>query len=142
MHKSAQSFPANLEMLASIRSFVEDASRALGVDPAVIPNVIQAVDESATNIVMHGYRGQPGSIDVDVWREENVLAIQLRDHAPLFDPTTVPPPDLNLPLELRPIGGLGIYLVRKCMDEVAYRVTPEGYNELTLLKKNVSFNHR
>jgi serine/threonine-protein kinase RsbW len=106
-----------------------------------VPTLVQAVDESATNIVVHGYRGRPGTIDVEVKGANDTLAVRLRDSAPLFDPTGVPPPDLSLPLDQRPIGGLGVHLTRKCVDEMIYRVTSEGHNELTLLKRNVTFNH-
>lgn len=138
---AARHFPAELQSLAAIRHFVEDAATELGADPEILPTLVQAVDESATNIVVHGYRGRPGTIDVAVTREGSTLGVRLRDQAPLFDPTSVPPPDLDLPLEARPIGGLGVHLARRCVDEMIYRVTPAGHNELTLLKRNVSFNH-
>jgi anti-sigma regulatory factor (Ser/Thr protein kinase) len=55
--------------------------------------------------------------------------------APPFDPTRVPDPDLTLPLEERPLGGLGIYLIRQSVDKMVYRAVPEGGNELTLVKR-------
>lgn len=60
-----------------------------------------------------------------------------RDQAPLFDPTNAPEPDMSLPLDLRPLGGLGVFLIRQYMDEMSYRVTPQGGNELTLVKREV-----
>jgi serine/threonine-protein kinase RsbW len=126
---------AELRNLATIRRFVSEAATSLGAGRAAIEDVIQAVDESATNVIVHGYEGQLGIIEIEVTREGDDLAVRIRDCAPPFDPTTHPSPDLDLPLERRRFGGLGIHLSRECTDAVIYRVTPDGANELTLLKK-------
>jgi serine/threonine-protein kinase RsbW len=110
---------------------------ALGVDAATIPDVVLAVDEAATNIILHGYQGQEGIIEIEVEQEGDALVVRLRDEAVPFDPTSVPLPDLTVPLEQRAPGGLGIYLIRQVMDEVAYRITSQGGNELTLVKRGV-----
>jgi serine/threonine-protein kinase RsbW len=128
---------AELNSLAEIRRFVQETATALGVDPAVIPNLILAVDEAASNIITHGYQGQGGIIEVEVSREEDALVIRLRDEATPFDPTSVPPPDLILPLQQRPVGGLGIHLIRQAMDEMTHRIMPQGGNELTLVKRGI-----
>jgi serine/threonine-protein kinase RsbW len=70
-----------------------------------------------------------------VGRQGEALLVRLRDGAPLFDPTLLPMPDVTLPLEVRPLGGLGIFLMRQSVDDMTYRVTPEGGNELTLIKR-------
>lgn len=128
---------AELKNLVEIRRTVQETATALGVDSAMIPDVLLAVDEAASNIIIHGYQGQGGAIEIEMEREGDALVIRLRDEAPPFDPAAVPPPDLTLPLEQRPIGGLGIYLMRQVMDEVTHRITPQGGNELTLLKRCV-----
>jgi len=126
---------AELPNLAVIRRFVEETATALKADRDAIDDMIQAVDESATNIIVHGYRDQPGHIEIEVIQEGNVLVVRLRDQAPLFDPTRAPPSDVTLPLERRPFGELGIHLTRRFTDSVTYRITSEGGNELTLRKK-------
>lgn len=128
---------AELKNLVEIRRIVQETATALGVDSATIPDVLLAVDEAASNIIIHGYQGQGGAIEIEMEREGDALVIRLRDEAPPFDPAAIPPPDLTLPLEQRPIGGLGIYLMRQVMDEVTHRITPQGGNELTLLKRCV-----
>jgi serine/threonine-protein kinase RsbW len=128
---------AELKNLAAIRRFIEKTARALGVDPAIVPDLLLAVDEAATNIIVHGYQGQEGPIEVEVEREGDALVIRLRDEAAPFDPTAIPPPDLSLPLEQRSPGGVGIYLMRQCVEQVTHRCTPQGGNELTLVKKGV-----
>jgi serine/threonine-protein kinase RsbW len=137
MMKLSRHFTAELKNLAAIRQFVEEQAEAFETNPDAIPDIIQAVDESTTNIVLHGYRGGPGSISVEVELAGDDLVVRLRDRAPTFDPTQVPPPDLTLPLETRPIGGLGVYLTRQMMDGVSHRALPQGGNELTLVKKAV-----
>jgi serine/threonine-protein kinase RsbW len=127
---------AELGNLSQLRDFVEMAATALGIEPDLVFNIQLAVDEVATNIMLHGYRGQGGSLELELERVGTDLVVRLRDEAPPFDPTTVPPPDLTLPLVKRPIGGLGIHLVRRAMDEVIHRVRPAGGNELTLVKHN------
>ncbi len=95
-----------------------------------------AVDEAATNIVMHGYKGHgdPASavVEVEVVYRAPVLSVFLRDQAQPFDPTATPVVDELPPLTERGPGGLGIFLIRKTMDEFRYRRTPDGWNELEL----------
>src|SRR5215218_5028507 len=57
---------ADVAQLATIRAFVEQHSRALGIDAYGIYDLILAVNEAATNIVAHGYRGQPGTIEIEL----------------------------------------------------------------------------
>ena len=126
---------AEFQHLAAVRRFVLEEAERLGAGRAAISDMIQAVDESVTNVMKHGYEGQPGTIEIEVGREGDDLMVRVRDYAPPFDPTTYPSPDLTLPLERRPFGGLGIHLSRECTDAVVYRLAPDGANELTLLKK-------
>ena len=126
---------ANLENLAAIRGFVEERARALGVAPATVTEVVLAVDEAATNTVVHGYRSESGIIEIEMNREGDTLLICVRDEASPFDPTTVSTPDITVPLEQRVAGGLGIHLIRQIMDEVTHRITSQGGNELGLVKR-------
>jgi serine/threonine-protein kinase RsbW len=135
MSEAVLRVPAELENLSRIRRFVEEAAMARDAGPATVRHVLLAVDEASTNIIVHGYRGRSGMIEVEVACEGERLIIRLRDSAEPFDPTVAPPPDLSLPLEKRPIGGLGVQMIRQLMDEVSHRVTPQGGNELTLVRR-------
>ncbi len=126
---------AELKNLSTIRTFVEEEASALGADPKAVADMLLAVDEAATNIIVHGYQGRPGEIEIDVSRRGRNLVVRLRDQAEPFDPNQVPAPDLTLPLEKRPIGGLGVYLITRLVDEMQHRIRPEGGNELILVKK-------
>ena len=128
---------AELKNLSEIRRFVQETASSLGVDPAMVHNAPLAVDEAVTNVIVHGYQGQGGAIEIEMSREGDALVIRIRDEAAPFDPTIVPPPDLTLPLAQRIPGGLGIHLIRQIMDEMTHRITPQGGNELTLVKRGI-----
>ena len=99
--------------------------------------MLLAVDEAVTNTVVHGYKGREGSVEIEVGREGHALVIRLRDEAPPFDPTSVPSPDLTLPLEERALDGMGVYLIRQATDEMRHRTTLQQGNELTLVKRRI-----
>lgn len=128
---------ADVHDLDDIRGFLENAVMRLCGDEEIAGDLVLAVNEAVTNVMLHGYLGEPGEVSVAVEADENDLLVRLTDNAPLFDPTTVPPPDITLPLEERPLGGLGVHMMRQLADELLYRVTPEGCNELIFLKRGV-----
>jgi len=121
--------------LARIRRFVEHEAIELGAGQDAAADVVQAVDESVTNIIVHGYRGAHGVVEVEIRAVDGALVVHLRDHAPTFDPTRVPRPDLSRPLERRPLGGMGVHLARELTDEVIHRIPPGWGNELTIIKR-------
>lgn len=127
--------PADLNQLVHVRELVAAAAAALGAEAAAAEDVVLAVDESVTNIIEHGYHGAAGQVTITLRRAPAGLEIVLRDTAPAFDPTALPDPDVSRPLAERPVGGLGVYLVRRLMDAVTYRRVDQGGNELTLFKK-------
>ena len=135
--ETSRSFPAELKQMAVLRHWVEATAAGWQADPDELADVILAVDELATNSTQHGYQGRTGTIDVIVRRAGSDLVVVLRDRAPIFDPTTFPPPDLSLTLEERPIGGVGLHLVRNMVDDLRHRARPQGGNEITLVKRAV-----
>lgn len=127
--------PAELNQLAGIRRFVQETAVALGASTTAAEELVLAVDESITNIVEHGYQDQPGEIEIEIGREDEAVVVHLRDQAPPFDPTRLPTPDVTQPFSKRQVGGMGIFLTRRFVDAVTYRLTNQGGNELTLTKK-------
>lgn len=125
---------ADVKNLVKIRSFVQQSVSELGVIQEEIDDVILAVDEAATNIILHGYKEEPGMLEIEVSRESDTLVLHLLDQAPSYNPTQVPPPDLTLPLEKRPLGNLGVHLIRNLVDKMIYKTPPGGGNQLTLVK--------
>ncbi|GAB4534605.1 MAG: ATP-binding protein [Anaerolineae bacterium] len=128
---------ARLEHLNDIRRFVQETAAALGSDAEGVADVLLAVTEAATNVIVHGYGDQAGFIEIVVDQVGDALVICLRDQATQFDPTSLPAPDLSLPLEQRPLGGLGVYIMTSVMDEVSYSALPGGGNQLTMVKRGV-----
>lgn len=126
---------AGVDDLGAIREFVSRGSRQLGADEASVADLVQAVDESATNVIRHGYGGSPGPLDIEIGREGAAVRVDLRDRAPGFDPRGWPDPDLALPLEARKPGGFGVYLTRTCVDQVDHRFLAPAGNQLTLYRR-------
>lgn len=81
-----------------------------------------AMDELLTNVVTHG-AGESESIDiaVEAWIENDEAVCEISDDGPAFDPLSRPAPNLEADLEDRPIGGLGIHLVREMVPLSTYR---------------------
>lgn len=123
--------------LEKVRQFVESELLAVSIHPDAIYDILLATTEAITNTILHGYQGNNGLIDVEVKQESNSVFVYLRDEAPQFDPTQVPTPDLTLSLQDRPMGGMGIHLMRQFMDRIIYRELPHGGNELILVKEKV-----
>jgi serine/threonine-protein kinase RsbW len=126
---------ADLGQLAEVRRFVEQHCADWGLPGTFSDPLVLALDELTTNVIEHGYQGQPGEIEVELAPAGDRLVVRLRDQAPLFDPTQLPTPDVTLPLSQRRPGGMGIYLARRSVDEMTYAVTPRGGNQLTLIKR-------
>jgi serine/threonine-protein kinase RsbW len=126
---------ATSENLAAVRRFVREAAADAGAAGDAMDDLVQAVDEAVTNVVVHGYGSAGGSVDVEVRRRGDELVVRVVDDAPAFDPTAVPEPDLSSPLRQRRLGGMGVHLVRGLCDEVRYRRDVGGRNELTLIKR-------
>ena len=94
-----------------------------------------AVEEIYVNIAHYAYSPQTGvaKISVDIDKDKRQIAIGFRDSGMEFDPLAKPDPDTTLSAEERQIGGLGIYMVKKSMDDVTYS-RENGENILTLYK--------
>jgi serine/threonine-protein kinase RsbW len=125
---------ATVRDLNDMRDFLESAVRTLGGNEDVAGDLVLAVNEAITNSLLHGYNDQPGEIVLSVETEGADILVRLIDKAPPFDPTAVPPPDINLPLEERPLGGLGVHMMRQLTDELIYRAAGEE-NELSFVKR-------
>jgi anti-sigma regulatory factor (Ser/Thr protein kinase) len=125
---------ADLDRIADIRALVRDVALSNDAPPACLDDLVQAGDEAATNIVLHGYERRGGAIDVDARLVDDQIVIVLSDRAPVFDPTTLPEPDVSVPALRRRPGGMGMHLIRLATDSIAYRPRPGGGNILTLTR--------
>lgn len=120
----------NIEVVtAFIDAFLEDADCPVKTQM----QIDVAVDEVMSNIVHYAYPDGEGTVTVSIEEKENTVQIFFRDSGIPYDPLTAKAPDLSLSAEDRPIGGLGIHMVKKMMDAVSYRYE-NGQNMLTLQK--------
>ena len=132
---SKVTFNANFEVLDEIRDFVAETARQLGFSDKEIYSIQLAADEAASNIIEHAYAGATdGKFEVECKIEDDTLRIIMRDQGNSFDPSSVPDPKIHADLSERQIGGLGMYLMRKLMDDVTYQSSTQG-NVLTMAKR-------
>jgi len=131
-----QKFNSDLGNLEKISNFVTVYAKQAGLDDRQVYAVQLAVDEAATNIIEHGYRcSGVGDVEITCEPEADCLRVTLHDHAPPFDPDEIPEPVTNVPLEELKPRGLGIFLMRKMMDEVIYEFDADKGNKLILIKR-------
>lgn len=116
--------------LAGLRHSLQDLMKESGLNEKVRGEITLAVDEAMTNVIRHAYEGGTGSIELSYVDDEQQISIIIRDQGKLFDPTTLPTPQLP---PTRP-GGLGVHFMRTLMDEVRYRVVDQNTNELSMIK--------
>jgi anti-sigma regulatory factor (Ser/Thr protein kinase) len=122
--------------LAPIRAFIRETTHSDGANDEAVGDLVQAVDELVCNVIEHGYgQGVTGPVEVRVQHDAARIVITIVDSAPPFDPTGHPTPDLTLPLEQRPFGGMGVHLARTLTDGMRHRILPGGGNEVTLEKR-------
>lgn len=129
-------FAAKFEFLDEIREFVGEIARTGGFGDKDVYNIQLATDEAASNIIEHAYEGvSDGVLDLSCGVEKEAIRIVLIDYGDPFDPSAIPMPDLKADLSDRKIGGLGIFLMRKLMDEVQYEPRDDKSNVLTMIKR-------
>jgi len=129
------SIPASVERLAEVRSFVRQAGAAFGASSRATEDLVQAVDEAACNVIVHGYRGRAGDLRIQAEPRRDAIVIRLLDDAPPFDPTKAPASNLDRPPLRRRPGGMGVHLLTTMVDEVHHQARPGGGNELLLVRR-------
>jgi serine/threonine-protein kinase RsbW len=102
---------------------------------------VQSVDEWVTNVVVHGYDGVSGPVDVEVRGDGADVVVVVRDAAPVFDPATAPAFDRDLPLTERRFGGMGIALIRDLCATFEHQALPAGGNQVTFRRPASSADH-
>ncbi len=130
--------PGRFESLARISEFVTAAAHSAGLDADDVFHVEMAVDEACSNVIEHAYEDRRGEIELTCSTvEPGNLEIVILDHGRPFDPTSVPQPTFADPskIDVMQEGGLGLYFMRKLMDDVHFEFVPSQGNKLTMLKR-------
>jgi len=130
--------PGNLESLSAIRHYVIEAAAQAGLDKKVAYRLQLAVDEIATNIIVHGYEqaGKTGQVTAQAEIDQDTLTITLEDTSAPFDPRPLERPDhINKPVHERPIGGLGVYLAMENVDQFNYEYVNNRNRNIFVIKR-------
>jgi serine/threonine-protein kinase RsbW len=125
----------NVEDLSVMAAKIEELSENWELPVPLTMNLNLVLEEAVTNIIFYGFpEGGNHPITILLSLIDQELTVVIEDEGIPFDPTLKEQPDTNLPADERPIGGLGIFLIRKIMDNVVY-ARVEKKNILTLKKK-------
>ena len=127
--------PARREAFAALSAWLEARLAPLDPPPKARRQLLVAADEILTNVASYAYPpNAPGELQVTLRHAAGTLSLTFADRGLPYDPLSAPPPDLTIPLAERAPGGLGLFIVRKTMDAVAYRRDGDR-NLLTLTKR-------
>jgi serine/threonine-protein kinase RsbW len=137
--------PGRYDQIRKITTFVKAGGESAGLDEDALFHLELCCDEASTNIIEHAYGGEDlGPLTVQYQIIDDAFIVVLSDHGRPFNPKNVPEPALLVDDEASPslsayldslqVGGLGIYFMRKLMDEVHYSFDNETGNRLTLVK--------
>ncbi len=127
--------PNDIETIPQLSEFIETIADEAGLDMSFTMSLNLALEEAVVNVMTYAYpEGTTGYVDIDIIVNGEQLQCILSDTGTPFDPTQNPEADTTLSAEERPIGGLGIHLVRQIMDVVSYQYQ-DNRNVLTLTKQ-------
>ncbi len=127
---------AVMENLDRVIAFAEETLTGLGCPPKARMQITLSLEELYANVVNYAYASSPGDCGIRIElarKDEHRVAITLQDWGKAFDPLAKEDPDIFLSANDRPIGGLGIFIVKKSMDSVSYR-REDGKNIITMTK--------
>ena len=128
----------DVRQVKTLNAFVVQVTEQLGIEASLAKQIKLAVEEAVVNVMDYAYpAGKTGDIDVLATSDGQWLKFVITDRGVAFDPTEKEKADTTLSAEDRPVGGMGILLVRELMDSINYERT-DGMNILTLKKRIVN----
>ena len=127
--------PATMENFEKMIKFIRNGAAAAGFDSKMVNKINLACEEALVNVIKYAYPDKVGDVEITykIINGEKGLQIEIIDRGISFNPLSIGEPDITAPVEERPIGGLGIYMVLNIMDKVNYR-RDKDRNILTLIK--------
>lgn len=127
--------PNDIETIPRLNEFIDTAAEESNLDPSLTMSLNLALEEAVVNVMNYAYPpGQAGTVDIEMVVSDTSLVFVISDAGRPFDPTQAAEADTTLSADERPIGGLGIYLVRHLMDDIRYERLDDR-NVLTLTKR-------
>ena len=129
-------FPADDSALNDVLAFAEDELEKAGCPPKTIMQLTVALEEVFVNVAHYAYPDEEGQVSFGIAydSESRSMTFRIADKGIEFNPLEKPDPDITLSAEEREIGGLGIFICKKTMDEIGY-ARENGENVLTMTKK-------
>ncbi len=116
-----------------LMEFIEMNISATEMDNETLAGILTACEETLINIINYAYPGETGKVKIGVEIKSECISITFTDNGIPFNPLAKPDADISLSLEEREIGGLGIHMIKKLMDEFNYEYK-EGKNIFTIVK--------
>lgn len=128
------SVEASTSHLSKVRDFVAEHAQSLGMSEKDVAEMRLAVDEAYTNIIKHAYKNTSSKpVEIQFGFDKSQVWISITDEGESFDPSTYNEPDLLKRIKNKQRGGMGVYLIRKLMDNVQYNRHGQ-VNEIRMVK--------
>jgi anti-sigma regulatory factor (Ser/Thr protein kinase) len=135
MVRQQREYDGDLRQLGSMRAFLrevcQESRQAEPVDENLIVRLALALTEAASNIILHGFEGQPQSITLTVEVDNDQVRVTLKYPGTPFDPQSAAAPAFDGSRE----GGFGLYLIGKCVDEMHHGQDDQGRCVIHLIQK-------
>lgn len=133
---NTKKFPAKLDVLHQILKWIREVVEVLGFEKSDLRKIELASEEALVNIMQHAYKGQgTGFVEVTI-KQGDKFELILKDQGPYFNPLLEKSEiNLEIPLEKRLEGGLGIFMMKKYMDHISYQ--RDGSTNILRLVKNL-----
>lgn len=127
--------PNDIATIPQLKDFVDTVTKEAGMEEMETMTLNLAIEEAVVNVMNYAYpKDTKGTVDIETTLDDGSITFVISDSGMAFDPTAKEDPDTTLKAEERPIGGLGIFLVKQLTDAVGYERRNDK-NILTVKKK-------
>ncbi|MCE5321320.1 MAG: ATP-binding protein [Bacteroidales bacterium] len=123
-----------IDELTRVARFLEELGEKWNLPDPLVFNLNLVMEEALANTILYGFSDDRNhTIEIQCSKSKSLISITIKDDGIEYDPTQKKDPDMSLPAGERPIGGLGIFLIKKIMDSVHYKRI-DNINNLILTK--------